>query len=207
MYYKILNKKRREILPLFKQIRSNFYLAEGTGLALLIGHRDSIDFDFFSSDKFSTEKIFNYFKNKNKHKVIKTQEEKDTLSIQINKEINVSFFFHPYKLLKKPHDEKNLRIASINDIGAMKLNAITGRASIKDYVDLYYILKEIKLKKLIKQTTEKYPNINTQLVLKSLVYFKDIKEEPILFKKDKKVEQKEIENFLKEKVAETQRDF
>lgn len=207
MYYQILNKKRREILPLFKELKSKFYLAGGTGLALLMGHRDSVDFDFFSSNKFLTEEIFNYFNSKDKYEVVKTQEEKDTLSIQIDKQINVSFFFHPYKLLKEPHNEENLRIASINDIGAMKLNAITGRASIKDYVDLYYILKKIELKKLLEETIEKYPNINTQLVLKSLVYFKDIKEEPILFKKEKKVSQKEVENFLKKEVAEAQKYF
>jgi hypothetical protein len=47
MHYEILDENRIKILPLLKNFKDDFYLAGGTGLALQIGHRDSIDFDFF----------------------------------------------------------------------------------------------------------------------------------------------------------------
>ena len=66
-----------DILPLFKNFKRDFYLAEGTALALQIGHRDSVDFDFFGPENIDTKKLFeeisNTFKN---YKILKKQEEK-----------------------------------------------------------------------------------------------------------------------------------
>jgi hypothetical protein len=80
MFYNILDKKRLAILPLLKNFKADFYLAGGTGLALQLGHRDSIDFDFFLPKNIDTPKLFftirYIFKN---HKILKVQEEKNTL--------------------------------------------------------------------------------------------------------------------------------
>lgn len=61
MFYNILDKKRLEILPLLENFKKDFYLAGGTGLALQLGHRDSIDFDFFSLGKVDTVKLFSAY--------------------------------------------------------------------------------------------------------------------------------------------------
>ena len=77
MFYDILDEKRIKILPKLKFLKEEFYLAGGTALALQIGHRDSIDFDFFKQEKLDTEKLFYKIKNVFKeHKILKIQEEK-----------------------------------------------------------------------------------------------------------------------------------
>ena len=197
MHYEILDKKRKDILPLLAKLRDDFYLAGGTALALHLGHRDSVDFDFFTQKDIDTaeltERLKEIFKN---HGITKIQEEKNTLSVLINKEIKLSFFTYKYPLLKDLHTEKNLSLASLEDIGCMKLSAILGRSSNKDYIDIYYILKNIELETLLGLTQQKFPEIDPNPVLKSLVYFEDMEEEPIDFQKGKEVELEEIKNFL-----------
>ena len=63
MFYDILDKKRIEILPLLKNFKQEFYLAGGTSLALQIGHRDSVDFDFFKHDDIDIPELFGRIKN------------------------------------------------------------------------------------------------------------------------------------------------
>jgi predicted nucleotidyltransferase component of viral defense system len=198
-YWDILDQKRIDILPLFKDFKEDFYLAGGTALALQLGHRDSIDFDFFSEQSFSTEdltkKVEQIFRN---HKVAKIQEEKDTLTFVIDDTIKISFFAFPYQLVKPLLDEDNFKMASTEDIGAMKLSAITSRSVLKDYVDLYFILHKISLEELFKLTKEKFPTIDINLILKSLVYFDDILEEPILFKHDDDISFESVRKYLSE---------
>lgn len=77
LHYEILDKKRNKILFLFKAFKKDFYLAGGTGLALQIGHRDSLDFNFFSSKDFDTKMLFSKVKDIFKDfKIVKTQESK-----------------------------------------------------------------------------------------------------------------------------------
>lgn len=201
MFYNILDKKRADILPFFKQFKGKFYLGGGTALALQIGHRDSVDFDFFSNEKFNTQKLFEEMRDVFLgHKVFKIQEERNTLSILVDENIKISFFYYPYQLIDNLIEEENFKLASLVDIGCMKLSAITGRASIKDYIDLYYILQDIKLEGLIEKCLGKFPNIDKNLILKSLVYFEDVIDEKIIFKNDNYIEQKDIEIFLKKKI-------
>lgn len=201
-YWDILDQKRREILPLFKNFKEDFYLAGGTALALQIGHRDSIDFDFFSAKSFSTEiltqKIEQIFQN---YKVAKIQEEKDTLTFVIDDAVKISFFAFPYKLIKPLLDEDNFKMASIDDIGAMKLSAITGRSVLKDYIDLYFILQQTSIEELLNLTKQKFPTIDINLLLKSLVYFDDIKEEPILFKHNDDISFESVIRYLSKTVT------
>ncbi len=201
MYYKILNKKRQLILPFLKNFKNDFYLAGGTGLAMQIGHRDSIDFDFFTPRDFDTKKLFSSLKEVfTGYKIVKIQEEKNTLTVLIDQEIKLSFFTYKYPLLKKTINEDNLHIASIEDIGCMKLSAITGRASNKDYVDINFILQTIGLKTLLKHAAKKFPDLDGNLILKSLVYFNDIEKERIIYKNHNQVSFKRIAEFLTKEV-------
>lgn len=201
MFYNILDNKRKLILPLLRNFKDDFYLAGGTGLALQIGHRDSIDFDFFSKNDINTDNLFLKIREIfNEHKILKAHEESNTLTVYINKVIQLSFFTYKYPLISDLIDEPYLKIASITDIACMKLSAIVSRATIKDYVDLYYILQKIPLKLLLEKLNKKMPELETNLVLKSLVYFKDIKEEPIKFKNDEFINLKTIEKFLTEEI-------
>ncbi len=201
MFYNILDQKRLNALSILKVFKEDFYIAGGTSLALQIGHRDSIDFDFFSPKDFDTKKLFN---NLNEVflqlGVLKVHEEKNTLTVLVGGSIKLSFFTYKYKLLNELIDEDNLKLASVEDIGCMKFSAITGRATNKDYIDIFYILQKIRLEDLLKRASEKFPDLDKNLILKSLVYFDDIDMEPIIFKNDNYIDFKDVKKTLEEKV-------
>jgi predicted nucleotidyltransferase component of viral defense system len=208
MFYNILDKKRLGVLPLLKNFKKDFYLAGGTGLALQLGHRDSVDFDFFSPHNFSTEKLFTKIKRIFKgYKVIKTQEAKNTLSVLIDDKINLSFSAYQYPLLRKTINTQYLRLASLEDIACMKLSAITGRATNKDYIDIYFILQKHSLPKLLSKMKKKFPNLDINLVLKSLVYFDDLEQTPIKFKNNNRVTFREVRDFLQKEVKKLKNNF
>jgi predicted nucleotidyltransferase component of viral defense system len=197
MFYNILDKKRLAVLPLLANFKKDFYLAGGTALALQLGHRDSLDFDFFSPEDINTVKLFSEMASIFKgHKIIKVQEEKNTLTVFIDQDIKLSFFTYPYRLLRKLIIEPNFRLASIGDIAAMKLSAIVSRATSKDYIDLYFILQKLSLAEVLQSLNKKLPELDINLVLKSLVYFKDVSKEPIKFKNNHNIDFTLIERFF-----------
>lgn len=201
MFYNILDKKRIDILPLLKNLKKDFYLSGGTALALQIGHRDSIDFNFFNKQDIDTKKLFEVLRKIFKgHSLLNIQEEYNTLTILVDGSIKISFFTHKYKLIKKTINDANLSLASLEDIICMKLSAITGRASNKDYIDIYFILKNFSLSDLLKNAHIKYPELEKNLILKSLVYFEDITQEKILFKNNNHIVFEEVKNKLREEV-------
>ena len=193
MHYEILDNKRIEILPLFKTFKDDFYLAGGTGLAMQIGHRDSIDFDFFSKSHIDTTKLFSKIKEVFiGHKIDKIQEENNTLGLIIDDEIKLSFMFYPYPLIGKSIIDENFIIASIEDIACMKLSAIVSRSVLKDYIDIYFILKNITLRNLLDISKNKMPELDENLILKSLVYFDDVSQEKVIFKNNMNISFDEI---------------
>jgi hypothetical protein len=201
LHWEILDGERNKILPLFSCFKDDFYLAGGTALALQLGHRDSMDFDFFSKNNFSSGELFNKLKVAfDGFEMVKVQEEKDTLTVLVDGKIKISFFTYPYILIKPVIKSEFINLASIEDIGLMKLSAITGRSVLKDYVDLYVILQKISLANLVPLCQKKYKDLDINLVLKSLVYFDDVIEEPIIYKYSREVDFKEIKNFLRKTV-------
>lgn len=201
MLYDILNENRKAVLLLLRPFKEHFYLAGGTGLALQLGHRDSMDFDFFTQNHIDTAKLFNelleIFEGR---QIVRTLEEKDSLNIVVDGEIKLSFLRYPYALLKECSDEENFKLASIEDIACMKLSAIVSRAMEKDFVDLYFIIQKIPLKSLLAMLAQKMPSLDVNLVLKSLVYFDDVMEEKIKFKHGFSVSMKELKRFFEAQV-------
>ena len=201
IFYSIFDKKRLIFLPLLKNFKRDFYLAGGTGLALQIGHRDSIDFDFFTEKDINTAKLFEQLKKVFKgYKIVKVQEEKNTLSVIIDDIIKLSFFTYKYKLVNKTIKTEYFDLASITDIACMKLSAIVSRATNKDYVDIYYILKKIDLPVLLDKMKNKFPDMDVNVVLKSLVFFDDIEKEPLRFRNNNRVNFQEVKDYFKKEV-------
>lgn len=197
MFYEILNQEQKKILPLLKNFKKDFYLAGGTGLALQIGHRQSIDFDFFSKESFSTTDLFQKVKKAfADYPIKKIQEAKDTLTVFVNNKVKITFLAYPYKLLGRLIGEKYFKIALVLDIGCMKLSAVVGRATNKDYADLYFIIKDIPLNELLMAAGKKFPELDVNLALKSLTYFVDIQDEPIKFKNNTEISWSKIKNSL-----------
>ncbi len=183
----VLSESRKKVISSFVPWKNQFYLAGGTGLALQIGHRDSVDFDFFSNNSFDPNKMIERLSkifSQNLFKV--TQIEKNTLSILLNSEIKISFMTYDYPLLNPLISTEYLNIASIPDIACMKLSTIMQRSAFKDYVDLYEIMKIYSLKQLILFVKKKYPMIDSTVILKSLSYLEDITDEPLIYR-DKKL--------------------
>jgi hypothetical protein len=151
----------------------NFHLAGGTSLALQIGHRKSIDLDFFSLYDFETSNLQEFLENKYHFKT-------DYISINTLKgniqNIKIDFISHKYQLVKPIIEPENTRLYSIEDIAAMKLNAIAGNGTrSKDFIDIYFILKNNSLLELLGAYKKKYNSRNLLHVVKSLNYFEDIK--------------------------------
>ena len=201
IHLEVLDKDRINVLGKLSNFKDIFYLAGGTGLALMLGHRDSIDFDFFTKESFDenmlVEKISNVFKG-NDVKVI--QLERGTVTALINNSIKISFFNYKYELVNKLVETDFFNIASILDIACMKLSAICSRSTNKDYVDLYFILKENSLKDLLLKSKIKFENIDRNVMLKSLVFFEDIVEEPLKMILEKDLKLIDVQNFLNKKV-------
>jgi hypothetical protein len=154
-----------------------FYLAGGTALALHIGHRRSIDFDFFSATEFDQSKLGNRLAAMGK--VMRLAESEGTLHCTLDG-IKLSFFHYPHPLCRAIEWQK-LHIASILDIAVMKLEAIAGRGNKKDFVDLYFILQRFNLTELLQKHEQKYgPDwSNRYHLLKSLIYFADAEQDPM----------------------------
>ncbi|PKP59556.1 MAG: hypothetical protein CVT88_05205 [Candidatus Altiarchaeales archaeon HGW-Altiarchaeales-1] len=175
----ILAEKQQRLFEILKKKKwiNNYYLAGGTGLALILGHRRSVDFDFFSGESFSNDflserlaKIGNY---------TKLSEQKNTLHCIVD-DVRISFLGYKYPLLEKPVIDGNMKIAGIKDIACMKLSAIVSQGNKKDFIDLSYILKEYSLEELLHFYSEKYGQHNYEYVLlKSLLYFADAEEDPM----------------------------
>jgi len=153
-----------------------FYLAGGTALALQIGHRDSLDFDFYTEKKFDSQKLREEF-DKRFEKVQEIYIAEGTLGLEVDG-IGVSFFKYPYPLIRPLEKMESIYLASKEDIAAMKIIAISQRGKRRDFIDIYFLLTEFGLKKIIEFIKEKYPMFNIYVGLQGLVYFKDADEDP-----------------------------
>jgi len=171
---------------------SDLRMVGGTALALQIGHRDSIDIDLFGKIAFlEQEKNIELTGNV---EVLKKSKNINVLSID---NIKVDIVNYKYPWISPLIEEDNYRLASIKDIGAMKLNAITGRGTKKDFIDLYYLLKMFSFDELFNFYSEKFDDGNLFLVKKSLAYFDDAEPEPMPVMKEK-INWEEIKSQLQE---------
>jgi len=179
MHPESIDKKTKYILEKIRgsSFAKDFYLAGGTALALQLGHRQSIDLDWFSGQDFSNEKIKKNLVLLGNFKLL--SEEKDTIHGVLD-EIRVSFFHYGYNLLFPLIKFENIDLADERDIAAMKIDAISSRGSKKDFIDLYFLLKNYSLAELTDFFEKKYKNIgyNKLHILKSLSYFDDAESDP-----------------------------
>jgi len=145
-------------------------LVGGTALALHLGHRKSIDLDLFGDVEFediNIAKLFNDFKS-----VITLKKSKNINIFSINN-VKVDFVNYSYPWIQQQLLIDSLRLAGTEDIAAMKLAAITGRGSKKDFVDIYFLLQKYSLRKMLDFYKIKYFDGSEYLVIKSLTYFDD----------------------------------
>lgn len=149
------------------------YLAGGSSLALQLGHRRSIDFDFFTNKEFESINIKKKLQLIGKYKV--KNETPKTMVGEFNK-VKFSLFYYPYQLVDKTKMFVGINLSNIKDIAAMKLAAITDRGTKKDYIDLYFLAKnKFSFEKMFSFYDKKYKifESNKLTLLKALQYFED----------------------------------
>jgi hypothetical protein len=160
---------------------SDFYLAEGTALALRLGHRESVDLDLFSPS-FSAVDDLRATLGGALPSLAVTSTAPRTLYTLVEG-VQASFFGYGYPTLAPPETPGPglLPLASIPDIAAMKLAAIASRGSRKAFVDLAFILKDhMSLEEALAAFREKYAMTDPGHVVRALVYFDDAEIEPDL---------------------------
>ena len=189
MHLEILNKEQQDIFSKLSFTKNlDLYLAGGTALALQIGHRTSIDFDFYTAKQFKAGQLVNIFKENLSQYLLKVlRDTDDTFEIQINN-VHLSCFYYPYPLLEKLVDFQEIQIASCQDIAAMKILAISQRGKRRDYIDIYYLIQKIGLSTILSLTEQKFKEFDIYHGLRGLLYFIDA---------DKDQEIKRVEVFDK----------
>jgi len=179
LQYRTLYPGTLELLKKMMQVPElqDFYLVGGSALALQIGHRISVDIDLFTQEDFDTQRLF--LKLDKLFTIFDLTEKNNTLNFNITYPdksktlVKVDLIKYSYPLINPVLDIDNIRLLSIEDIIAMKLSAIAGRGSKKDFYDIFYLLKTYSFKQMFDLFEKKFPSTNTFHVVKSLSYFED----------------------------------
>ena len=175
----VLRKLLQRIVDL--GITRDFYLAGGTGLALLLGHRRSVDLDFFSRtnrlDFEGRRALLASLAQLPRWRLIESKD--GTVHGQVGR-VRVSFFWYPQPLVKPLRRNEGAPLACLEDIGLMKLGAIIGRGSRKDFLDLYAICQRLPLSRLLALGSKKFRDARDFRLqaLKALWFFEDADRDP-----------------------------
>jgi hypothetical protein len=157
-----------------------FYLAGGSAVALHLGHRQSVDLDFFIAQ--ATYEIETLLKDLQNVGHLTVQQQSHGTLNAILESTQVSFFVYPYPLLENFHTLWDIQVAGLLDLALMKLISISQRGAKRDFIDLYQICHiAYTVDHLLPRLTEKYPKITypSYHILRSLAYFEDAEPDPM----------------------------
>ena len=175
-------------LELLRHLMSQPYLQDcrlvgGTSLALQYGHRSSVDLDVFGDVPDNDLALLDILESFGK---VQGQKTSKYINAFVIDGIKVDFVnYSRYKWIDDAVVEDGLRLASPKDIAAMKISAIEGRGSKKDFIDLYFLLQHYTLEEILGFYVQKYPQYSMFRIRMSLTYFEDAEnqENPIMFEK------------------------
>lgn len=182
------------------------YLAGGTALALHLGHRISVDLDFFTQEEFD-EKIL----SQNLKKLPEFKEEGLAWRTVWGKIGNTKFslFYYEYPLIKKTINFEGVQILDKEDIAAMKIHALEDRGTKRDFVDLYFLAKGFSFEQMLKFYDQKYRVLKDHfyIILRSMDYFDEAEMDdmpkmltPVSWEEVKKFFQTQVIKLAKEKL-------
>ncbi len=199
MHTQIFNSNQAALLPLVKQFRKEFYLVGGTAIALHIGHRRSIDFDLFKFNPLRPKKIMETISGFDYPYVV-TRRVTEQLNATVH-DVKFTFFQYPFQINATEKLADILRLPTLLDLAAMKAYAMGRRSKWKDYVDLYFLIKD---NYTVSQISDRSTDIFGQLFSEKLFraqmsYFEDIDfSEPVEFIGEP-IPENTIKDFLTEK--------
>ena len=176
-----------------------YVLAGGSALAMHLKHRQSEDLDFFTyaEGSFSKSIIRNYIKRFKQKEILNETDEQIDLLIN---GVKVTFFNAKWTFLR-PEQVNTFNLASMEAIAAMKVNVLFLRATYRDYYDLYFLARELGVRKIFELSKDVVPGLTYKLFCTALLYIDDIADDSIAHLKPKKnISKKEIRSFLEKGV-------
>ena len=198
LYYRTIDSKTLELLKEIQKIKifENLLLVGDTSLALQMGHRLSVDLDLFGELNADRQEIITEL---SKLGELKTIHFTNNINIFTLNGVKIDIVNYVYPWLKKKLVIDDIKLANIIDISAMKIAAITGRGTMKDFIDLYYLLKQFSLKQILEFYEQKYSDASVFMAIKSLTYFVDV-DEDIMPKMFEKVNWENVKTEIKQQV-------
>jgi hypothetical protein len=174
MHKEIFNEYQLKLLPLVSEFKKEFCLVGGTAIALHLGHRRSIDFDLFKFSQIKPKSIVDTI-SKFDYTSIVTRRVAEQMNVTIEN-VKFTFYHYPFKITAKEEFENILRLPMLIDLAAMKAYALGRRSKWKDYVDLYFIIKEhLTIKQITERANVLYGQLFSEKLFRAqLSYFDDI---------------------------------
>lgn len=174
MHNEILNPGQKDLLTLVKCFRREYYLAGGTAVALYLGHRRSLDFDLFKYNSVNPVKIISKISKLGFHPAV-TRRSQEQLNLIVS-DIKFTFLEYPFNIRPVNELKGIIRVPDLLDLASMKAYALGRRSKWKDYVDMYFLLRDFYT---LSEISEKAGNIfgplfSEKLFRAQLCYFDDI---------------------------------
>jgi hypothetical protein len=200
MHLEILSDQQRELLPFIARFKRSFYLVGDTAIALQIGHRHSIDYDLFTKSKLNKSRI--------KKMIFELPYSKKTLFQEVDQAhfyingVNATFFQYPYPVKHPLMLESIISMPSLLSLAAMKAYALGRRAKWKDYVDLYFMLRDyFSIKEITLEAEKIFGQLfSEKLFREQLAFHKDINySEQIEYMPGFEVSEQAIREYLVDK--------
>lgn len=161
--------------PLLEQMR----LVGGTSLALQYGHRRSVDLDFFGTTTEDVDELTSMMRGCAQNFVCGNCTKR--IKAYFLNDVKVDVVNYDYKWIDDPVISDGLRLASPKDIAAMKVNAVMGRGTKKDFIDVYFLLQHYTFDEIIQFYLQKYTDGSEYRALLSMSYFADADPQPMPF--------------------------
>ena len=166
--------KRLQALPELANTR----LVGGTALALQLGHRISVDLDLFG--RWNDDVDFKVLFASVGHAEKSSSTPNGKMQFYYIDDIKVDCVtYDMYQWIGTCVEEDDIRLADLTDIAAMKINAITNRGTRKDFIDLFFLIRQFPFADIMRFYQRKYPDANLSLALRSMVYFVDAESQPM----------------------------
>jgi hypothetical protein len=198
MHPEILTEDQRQLLPLVRVFSDEYYLVGGTAIALLLGHRRSVDFDLFNHNPIKRKSIKHIIENYNYPTSDVLFEDSEQLHIII-KNIKLTFYHYPHIIDTPLVFEDIVKLPELLTLAAMKAYALGGRGKWKDYIDLFFLLKHhFTLREISDRSKQLFGHFfNEKLFREQLSFFDDIDyRETVEYVGENRVDDEEIKKYL-----------
>ena len=198
MHDKIIDKKQALVMAILKKFSDKFGMVGGTAFALMLGHRQSIDFDLFTNSDFNNLDLVKKIKGQG-FSIDRILVDEKGQFICVIKGVKFTFLYFPFPVKFKNQWNDIIKLPDLTTLCALKAYTLGRRSKWKDYVDLYFSFESgVKLKEIVDTAKSVFRNeFNAKLFRSQLAYHEDIdRSEEIIFMPGKKVEVKKIEQEL-----------